>query len=194
MISQAIIKTLEIYEAASTTEDNFKYRLKRYKIYHERCKFEQEKVLMERETFNHFCLINDNFFIEPENINYYLEKNFILHHYAGEKTNLPEKMKQILLEHYKVLLNRDFERARDSINNNPILKQCLVSLYVDSIHKKQNLTTNISINKPYKLREVASLLVDLDANRHGFNRPIHNITKEEINKPYTYEYTKKVSC
>ncbi len=193
------VNLLKKYSTIDANEQKFRTYLKMYDAGSSDSRVSQERVLLEKEQFEqfkHFAnrihfragKLNVNF----EDISYYLEKNFILHRYAGDYSYLSTRSVQHLFNHYKLLLTRNFEDIPLSVQLNHSLKPYLANQYVHTIHSNENLVKDITTRQPDKVQEVASLLADYVNYQEGLIRPEQMLTEETINQPTT-TYQKKLS-
>lgn len=198
-VDQEAVKNLKLYSLADDTEADFKFRLKCYGAYELRPYEIQKRVLTDNEFFTRFSFkYNYNstdsktLLTSQEDINYYLEKNFILNRYLQHK-EYEINFSNPLYHHYLLLLTRNFEDIPLSLQTNAAIKPYLADLYMNSLYQKKDLAEEIMFQQPDKVEEVSSLLYDyIQYYKNGVIRPSETLTEEQINKPYVYQKTVSV--
>lgn len=179
----------------SNDEKVFQFLLKNYQIGQINRESIQKKVLTEKEELFKFKTASSRFGtvnITNNDINYYLEKNFIINYYLMPLHEYNNELMKHLNYHYNLLLTRNFEDIELSLQTNLALKPYLANEYIKTIYSNKNKVTELIEKHPEKVEEVSALLLDYqNYHNNGLVRPIETITKENIKKPYVL--TKKVS-
>ncbi len=190
------VELLQQYGKTDDIENQFRTQLRTYQSYKVENRSIQERVLLERESFYRFRVTTGLVEMTEANIKFFLEKNFILHRYAGNTPYTCLRSVEHLRNHYQLLYRRAFDEIDFAFANDYSLKDFLAYQYVHTLHKERgkrdHLLEEIVENHPEKVSEVASILADYDAYQHGIVRPVETITSREINRPYVYE--KKASA
>lgn len=171
-------------------EKIFRMELQDYKQNDPNQQFYQKKVLLEKEEYLKFAFSQINcqaghVMVSQEELDYYLEKNFILHRYTNDYTNQTAHFREELFRHYQLLLTRNFEDISLSLLTNRALKPYLVAEYVRSLDQTQDPVKDLITKRPDKICEVSYLLSDYEAYlKDGVSRDKTTITEETINQPF----------
>lgn len=185
-LKESEVEMLKKYSKLSVKEKVFRQKLTQYcENDLNPCQKKTDVLLIKEklELFNKFNgkYLVTNYEYTPEDIEYFLEKNFILYRYAGEYNYLTLQSINMLYNHYNFLLTQNFENLGLTYRANPSLKPFLIDLYRHSLavderlakkakennlnidyplSDNQRLTNNLITKKPDKIMEVSELLME----------------------------------
>lgn len=198
-LNKNTVKLLRMFGQPGKDELEFQQCIKQYQEFHQQDRSFLERILLEKEQLYKFKISYNQFDqqtkmadVNIEKILYFLEKNFILHRYAGDYSYMNMQDVNHLFRHYQLLLTRNFEDISLSLDTNNSLKYYLANQYVHTLYSNENLIKEIITKHPEKIEEVTSLLIDYNAY-HMKAIEVDKTKSFQPRKEHPLIYTKKIS-